>query len=306
MQASELRKVLVLINPRSGFMWSIDAVQQAIAAHWDSGDRNVMFQFTQGVDDGRRKAARAVADKVDLVLVVGGDGTLNTIGRELVGSDVCLGTIPAGSGNGLARHFGIPLSAVEAARTLATGRVERIDVGRIEGRPFFITCSIAWDAAIVRTFDRMPVRGILPYIFAGAYELFEYRSQPVTLKLDDGETLHIDDPLVCTMANLTQYGGGAVIAPQAQPDDGFLDLVVARQQHVPQLIAGIGKFLAGAVTDIPQVIYRRFRHLSIVRPSAAAAQIDGELVDFPAELHVDVAPRALNMLVPSAPLVPGA
>lgn len=298
MRASELRRVRVLINPRSGFMWSLDVVQQAIAAHWDTGDREVVFQFTQGVDDGRRKAARAVAERVDLVLVVGGDGTLNTVGSELVGSDVCLGTIPAGSGNGLARHFGIPLSAEEAARSLSAGHVLPIDVGRIEGRPFFITCSTAWDAAIVRTFDRMPVRGILPYIFAGAYELFEYRPQPVTLRLDDGETLQINDPLVCTMANLTQYGGGAVIAPQAQPDDGFLDLVVARQQHVPQLIAGLGKFFAGAVTDIPQVIYRRFRRLVISRPHPAPVQVDGELVDCPADLLVDVAPRALRMLIP--------
>jgi diacylglycerol kinase family enzyme len=212
---------------------------------------------------------------------------------------VCLGTIPAGSGNGLARHFGIPLSPVKAACKLVNGEVKRIDVGLVNERPFFITCSMAWDAAIVRSFDKMPMRGILPYIFAGAYELLEYRPSEVTMEFDDGgEPLVVSDPLVCTVANLSQYGGGAVIAPSAEADDGLLELVIARCQHVPLLIANIGKFLGGSIDDIPKVISRRFRSLVAHRPAAGIIQVDGELVDSPADVRISVNPRAINVLVP--------
>jgi diacylglycerol kinase (ATP) len=303
MNASDLRRVRVLINRRSGALWSAAAAQEAIEQHFGMVGREITHQFTHDEEDGRRKAGRAVQDRVDLLLVVGGDGTINTIGSELIGTQVCLGTIPAGSGNGLARHFGIPLAPDAAASCLAAGRVQRIDVGRIQGRPFFVTCGIAWDAAIVRTFERMPLRGILPYVFAGAYELFDYRPQPVDLDIDGVEQLHVADPLIFTAANLTQYGGGAVIAPQAQPDDGLLDLVIARRQHVPQLLASIGTFLSGAVMTIPQVIYRRFRRLTVRRPEPADVQLDGERMACPAELVIEVSPQALSMLVPPSDIV---
>jgi diacylglycerol kinase (ATP) len=298
-RATDLKQVRVIINPKSGLKSSFDALRIAMDRHWETPDREITYQFTQSLADSERKVLKAIDEGIDLLLVAGSDGTLSSVGRLLVGTDVCLGTIPTGSGNGMARHFGIPLSPDGAASALASGRVLDMDVGMLNDRPFFITCSMAWDAAIVRSFEKMPVRGILPYVFAGVYEFFEYRTQPVTLVLDDQEAFTVADPLVCTVANLSQYGGGAVIAPTAQPDDGILELVIARRKDVPMLIANLGRLISGTVQDIPQVIHRRFRSLVARRPKAAPVQVDGELIDCPAELTIACRAGGIRMLVPT-------
>lgn len=298
MQSLSGKRVRVLVNPRSGPRRNFEPIEQAVTDTWEAPDVEITYQFMRDVQDGERKARRAVEQGVDLLLVAGGDGTVNTVGKVLLGSDVCLGTVPTGSGNGFARHFGIPLSPGDAVRALKGAEIRRIDVGIANGRPFFVTCSMAWDAAIVRSFERSPVRGILPYIFAGAYEFFDYTPQPIVVEMDSGERIALPDPLVFTAANLTQYGGGAVIAPEALPDDGWLELVAVRRKHIATLLAHIDRILSGSITDIPRVVSRRFRSLWVERPAAAPLQMDGELVDAPARVEIHVVQKALNILVP--------
>jgi YegS/Rv2252/BmrU family lipid kinase len=293
------QRVRILVNKRSGFLWSFQAVQKAFDRYWDTPGNDLSYQFCRDPEDGRTKARRAAEQGFDVLLVVGGDGTISTAGSALIGSDTALGVIPMGSGNGFARHFAIPLKPEDAAKALAQGRIHSIDVGTVNDRPFLVTCSMAWDAAIVRSFEKSPVRGVLPYVFAGAYEFFEYDPQPITATLDSGEVLRFPDPLVFTVANLTQFGGGAVIAPDAEHDDGKLNLVVARHQDVPVLFANIVKLFNGAIAEIPAVVYRRFQTLTVERGRAAPIQIDGELVDAEESLRVAVKPSALKIVVPA-------
>ena len=297
---ANLRNVRVLLNRRSGFTWSFEAVQNAFDTYWDTPDRQLTYQFCKDPVDGSLKAKRAVDDGCDLLLVVGGDGTVSSTAASLMETRTALGVIPMGSGNGFARHFGIPLKPEQAARILARGIVRQIDVGTCNDRPFLVTCSMAWDAALVRSFEKSPVRGILPYLFAGVYGLFEYKPQPVTLKLDDREELHFRDPFVLTVANLTQYGGGAVISPTAQPDDGMLELIVARRQDIPAFLANIHKLIGGSLSELPKVVYRQFHRMVVEREYPAHIQADGELLEAPARLVFSVNKKPLNVLVPRA------
>jgi YegS/Rv2252/BmrU family lipid kinase len=260
---------------------------------------DLTYQFCQSVADGTQKARRAVEQGTDVIIVAGGDGTVSTVGRELIGTDVALGVVPAGSGNGFARHFGIPLEPRQAVKDLAQGAVKRIDVGVVNGLPFLVTCSMAWDASVVRAFERMPVRGILPYVLAGVQEFFEYAPQEFRVRVDGGEEKTFPDPLVFTAANLTQYGGGARIAPHAREDDGELELVVARRKHIAVMLANVSRFFDGTVNRIPQVVTRRFRRLAVRRESPAPIQVDGELVAAGEEVEVSVMPSALRVLVPA-------
>jgi YegS/Rv2252/BmrU family lipid kinase len=294
-----LRKILVLINPKSGLFSMFTNMRQAFDRDWERTGVELFYQFSHSKEDGIAKAKRAVENKFDLVIVSGGDGTVSTISRILVGTDTVLGVIPTGSGNGFARHFGIPLTVAKAVKALSGGSVRPIDVGLVNGEPFFVTCSMAWDAAIARTFEKSPVRGILPYVFAGVQEFFEYRPQDMTVELDDGESLDFRQPVIFTVANLTQYGGGAIIAPRAKEDDGKLELVVGEKKDFALILANLHRLFDGSIHRIPRIVTRSFQSMVVRREKADPIQVDGEVVDGPEVIEIGVRPAALKVLVPS-------
>lgn len=294
-----MRRIRVLFNPRSGVFTSIGETLKEMEAQWGGPDVELCFQLSRDPADGKAKTRRAIADGVETIVVVGGDGMVNSIGSELVGTEVVLGVIPTGSGNGFARHFNIPLTVSRAIAALSTAEPVRIDVGLANDIPFLVTCSLAWDAAIVRSFEKSPVRGVLPYVLAGAYELINYVPQPIEMELDNGQVHRFQDPLVCTVANLTQFGGGARIAPSARPDDGYLELVVACRRDAVRLVADFVRFFDGSLDQVEEVTTLRFSDLTARRSSPAQMQVDGELVDAPAEVRIRVLPKALSVLVPT-------
>lgn len=293
-----LKRVRVLLNPHAGRSFAVDQVAVAINQHWHGPGVDLTYQFSHDVEDGRAKTRRAIREGVDTILVAGGDGMVNTIGAELVGSGVALGVIPTGSGNGFARHFGVPLAVAEAAEALAGAERCQIDVGTANGRPFFVTCSMAADASLVKTFEKFPFRGILPYVFAAAYELFDYKPQAFHALLDGSEEVFFSNPLLFTVANLTQFGGGARIAPQARHNDGFLELVVIEKKDTPRALANVGRLFDGTLDMLPGVVTRRFRSLVVRREQAAVIQVDGESQDSGARVTVGVSAKALTVLVP--------
>jgi diacylglycerol kinase (ATP) len=299
-QKNTFRKVRVLVNPKSGLGTSFDSFWGIIEERFGGKEADVSYQFSHTVADGKRKTERAIQEGVDTILVAGGDGMVNSIGSMLVGTSTALGVIPTGSGNGFARHFGIPLDIQAAVCSLAQAHRIPIDVGMANGRPFFVTCSMAWDAAIVRSFEALPFRGILPYVFAAAAEWITFTPQPFQVEFDGRETVSFADPVICTVANLTQYGGGAQIAPKARPDDGFMEMVVVRQADLPYLLVNIGRLFNGTVDQLPQVFTRRFQSLVVHRQMKAPIQVDGELVTAGPDVEIRLRPKALFVLVPDS------
>lgn len=291
----------VLINPRSGLGVSLTALLNAFEKHWRDPAIDLAYQFSRSVEDGTAKVRRALREGADTIIVVGGDGMVNTIGSVMVGSSAALGVVPAGSGNGFARHFNIPLNLTRAVESLVNARRVTIDVGIANDQPFFVTCSMAGDAALVRYFEKSPVRGIVPYVFAAAYEMFEYRPQDFELVLDGRERLRINEVVVFTVANLTQFGGGARIAPHALPDDGLLEMVALPRAAAANILEGVPRLFNGTIAQLPGIVMRRFHRLDVIRRAPSVIQVDGEAVDAPAEVTVRVRRKALQVLVPSGP-----
>ncbi|NCC50347.1 MAG: diacylglycerol kinase family lipid kinase [Spartobacteria bacterium] len=301
--ASGLRKVRVLINPKSGLAWSFGAMQEVLERAWDMPDVDLSYQFSRSIEDGQAKARRAVDDGVDTIIVVGGDGMINSIGAVLVNTETALGVIPAGSGNGFARHFGVPLRPEQAAKSLPRGGRTKIDAGLVNDRHFFVTCSMAWDAALVRSYEKSPIRGILPYVFSAVSEFLNYHPQPLHVILDDKEELEFTDPVVFTVANLSQYGGGALIAPHACADDGFLELIVLLKKDTARVLPHITRLFDGSIRKIPDGLFRRFQRLELRRKKKAPVQVDGELVNEGTTLVVQVLPKALTIITPHVEIV---
>lgn len=295
-----MRKVLVLFNLKSGFGVSAASLFRVIGREWDCEGIDLCYQESKSPEDGKAKARRAVAAGVDTVLIAGGDGMINTIGAELVDTDVALGAIPIGSGNGFARHFGIPLHPQRAAAMLKQGRRQRIDVGLAAGRPFFVTSGLAWDADLVKGLEEMPVRGILPYYLAGFYRLLTYDPQDFRVELD-GAPLTFSRPLALTVANLSQYGGGAVIAPDTKPDDGRLTLVAIPRMEVVKLLTQIRRLFDGSIHKVPDIQIYSFRRMVVERVRPDPIQTDGELVEADRRFTIEVKPQALDVIIPKTP-----
>ncbi|MBT8042788.1 MAG: hypothetical protein KJN98_06425 [Pontiella sp.] len=292
-----MKQVLVLINPKSGTGGPYRYIT-AIEKIWDTPAHDVSFQFSQSAEDGADKVRRAIERGTDTVLVVGGDGMVNTIGSVLGNTDVRLGVIPAGSGNGFARHFKTPLHPEPAAQALLDGYTAPIDVGRVNGRLFFVTCSMAWDGALVETFEKYPFRGLVPYVLAGAQQLLEYRAQPFHTEID-GETLDFKHPLIFTVANLSQFGSDFLVAPDARADSGDLELVAIEKKNMPLVLSQVHRFIEKTFHQHPLVTNRHFKHMVVHRENESPIQIDGELLHTDKDVQIDVLPSALKVIIPN-------
>ena len=299
MTSPKPKRILVLINPNSGLGVSMRILLDTFQDVWDREDQMVTYQLSKSKEDSERKVDYAIQNGVETIIVVGGDGMINSVGSHLLDTGVVLGVIPTGSGNGFARHFEIPLNPEKAIRCLAGGKAMDIDVGTANGRPFFVTCSLAWDAAIVKSFDKSPVRGVLPYIFAATYELFDYKPELFEIHLDDQPVETVQHPMLFTIANLTQYGGGALIAPRARADDGCLWLTYALKADVPKLIPQLPKLLEGKINQIQGITSTSFHRLTVTRESSQPIQVDGELMPSGPEVEIGIRPKALKVLVPN-------
>ena len=294
------RKVRVFYNRRSGPGISrFQRVEESFERAWADVADEIGWYFPTTREDSRRKVRAALDDGADLVVAAGGDGTVSSIGVELAGTGVPLAVVPMGSGNGLARHFRQKLDAAEAVAQLAGGRVVPMDIARANGRPFLVSASVAWDADLVRAYDRLPMRGVGSYVLAGAMTLLDYAPQPLTVTVDGEEPFTIDDPLLFTVGNVSGWGGGALIDPASDASDGRLELVAGRKRDAARMLGDIAVVFSEGSRALPGAIHRSFAKMRVERPAPAPIQLDGERMDAEAAIEFTVDPGALRILVPA-------
>lgn len=162
-------------------------------------------------------AADAVARGVTRVLAVGGDGTINETAQALRRSSTALGIVPIGSGNGLARHLGIPLNPMQAIERALTGRPVVIDSGEINEHPFFCTAGLGFEAYVAHAFAQQPVRGLPTYVRTAFRAFWAYKPQRFKINGEEKELFSL------TFANAGQFGNNAWMAPTANIADGRLE-----------------------------------------------------------------------------------
>ena len=294
------RKVRVFYNRRSGPGASrFHRVEEAFSKEWKDAAEDLAWYFPASREESSRMVRAALADGADCIVVCGGDGTVSSIGRELVGTGVPMGVVPLGSGNGLARHFGQDLDPAASVAQLARGVLRDLDVGYADGAPFLVSASVAWDAELVRAYDRMPLRGVGSYVLAGAVSLLDYAPQPLTATVDGTETFTIEDPFLFTIGNVSGWGGGALIDPRSDPSDGRMELVAGRRRDAPRMLADIASVFTTGTSSLPGAICRSFRDLLVERPEARPIQLDGELVAAGRAVRFTVESGRMKILVPS-------
>ena len=298
-----LVKVAIILNPISGTGGRPHLIERKIAraqrAVEAAGVEGVVL-VTEAPDHAPELARRAVAAGATLVVVWGGDGTINQVASQLAFHDVTLAVIPSGSGNGLARELTIPCDT-DRAFAVAFGRHERvIDAGEIGGRLFFNVAGVGLDAEVAHQFaiNGLARRGFARYVEISARQLFSYQPREYSITAD-GMSIETT-ALVIALANGRQYGNGAIIAPGARLDDGTLELVVIAGRSAFTAIAQMPMLFSGRIAQLPGVTIMPVREVSIAAARGVVYHVDGEPCVGAESLRATIRPHALRVRVPSA------
>jgi len=291
-----LRSVFIM-NPVSGRPATRARRRERVAAFIGRHRLGARLLESQGAGHARELSRAAVAEGVDLVISVGGDGTMNEVGAPLVGRPAMFGIVPCGSGNGLARDLGVPQQVDRALDLLLDARVRVIDTGEVNGLPFFNVAGFGFDAEVSRRFNRCKERGLVSYFRLGFGALATVRTQPIMVE-PEGAPAETLPAFMTALANSTQYGNNAHIAPHARLDDGRLDVVVVKSGN-PVLAFWLGlRAFAGTIDRAAAVRSLQARAFTIRRPGPGPIHTDGEVHDAPATLEVRAVPASLRVLVP--------
>jgi YegS/Rv2252/BmrU family lipid kinase len=294
MPVTEPRRYLLLVNPSAGAGRARESLPGVTAAMSAAGleHRTVL---TTGIEHGCA-AATAAAAAGEIPVVISGDGLIGQVGGALAGGDVPMGVIPGGRGNDFARAIGVPDESEAAVAVLAAGNTRSIDVGEVNGKRFLCIASCGFDSDANRIANEARViRGNLVYAYAALRALIAWKPARFTITLD-GDRREFSGYSVAA-ANSRAYGGGMFIAPDAELDDGLLDVVTTGQTGKLHFLRNLPKVFDGKHVENEEVTVSRAAEVRIEADRPFAVYADGDhLADLPATVRV--LPRALGVIVP--------
>lgn len=290
---SEKKKILFLINPKSG-TGGKRSVPRLVRSLIDKQKYDVLIKETRYIAHACELTKEAVANGVDVVVAVGGDGTVNEVARSLIGSNAALGIIPCGSGNGLARHLGIPLDCRKAVEFLNKAVPVAVDYGRINGSPFFCTCGIGFDAFVSSSFARGSRRGLLGYMNQTLTDWLSYKPEVYEIESESFKKDYKAFLIAC--GNAAQYGNNAYISPNASMRDGLLSVTILEPFPATDVPLILGQLFGRTLARNGHIKTLEAKWLKIRRKSVGPVHFDGEPADMDAEIFVDIVPQGLNVM----------
>jgi diacylglycerol kinase (ATP) len=297
-------RAAVIINPVSGArgraaagVTRADLARRILSAEGIEID----IMVTERARHAPELVQRALDRGASIVFAWGGDGTVNEVASVLAFTGIPLAIIPAGSGNGFARGLRVARRPVDAILAALTGSDWRIDAGEFAGRLFFNVAGVGLDAHVARLFSARlhGERGVIPYVTTALRELFSYRAQSYTIRLPE-ETIRVGALLVA-LANSSQYGAAAEIAPHARPDDGVLDLVIVESMSPLGAVWRARHLFLGTLHRASRIRMRQVRDLEIEIPVPIDCHVDGEpFLATASPLAARIHPKALTVRVGGA------
>lgn len=298
-----MRKIVVIINPISGGK-SKDEIPQIAHEIFPDGDYCLEIFYTERAGHGYELAIQGMEEGADTIVAVGGDGTINEIGKALIrDTSVKFGIIPMGSGNGLARHAEIPMDIREALELIREGHSELIDYGDLNGHIFFTTAGTGFDAEVGQRFAELgqkptilAKRGPVTYLRAIFEMAMKYIPKEYTI-MTDNEVFH-EKAFFITVGNAAQWGNKFYITPRASQQDGMFTISVVK----PFLYIEAPKIAV-------QLMNRKFdqnehvrtitsRHIRIHSEDIGYAHVDGEPMFLESPLDVTMHAAGLRIIVP--------
>ena len=291
------RHLAFIINPKAGNIDHASSVLDKVESDLDLNKFTYSLEYTKNKGHARKLAANAVMDKVLAVIAVGGDGTINECASSLLGSEVVLGMIPVGSGNGLARDLGIFKHREQCLKIINNLQLKTIDCGVVNGTPFFCTAGVGFDAHVGKRFEDQKTRGFRGYIKTALMEYFSYEALDYLICLDNQE-IEIKS-FSLSFANACQFGNNAYIAPQSDPSDGFIDLCALEAFPKYRGLEMIYRLFTGTINRSQFMHVFRMKEAQVQCPPGTYYHIDGEVSSLEGNtLDIKVIPNAIEVLVP--------
>jgi diacylglycerol kinase (ATP) len=290
------KEILFLINPISG-IGKKNIIPKCIDKYLDKTKFNFQIKNTEFRKHGYR-IAFSEKSNYDIIVAIGGDGTVNEIGSALINSSTTLGIIPTGSGNGLARHLNIPLKIKDALFTINNYKVIQIDTASVNNIPFLGTCGFGFDAHIAKKFDEYHKRGFLSYARLINKEFKSY--QPLTFRVSTKCESFTKTALMYSVANSSQFGNGFTISPKSDLQDGIFEHVFLDNFKIKDI------FLMGRQFFNKQINQSKFFNsvdikeevrIEIINQKKSIYHLDGEAMENDSnQFIVKIVPLSLNVI----------
>ena len=288
------KSITFIINPISGTQ-NKDHIPSLIDELLDKTRFDYDVRLTEYRGHAAELTRQCAAEGRDIVVAVGGDGTVNEVARSLTHTQTALGVIPCGSGNGLARHLCLPMDTAKALQIINHCQIEPFDYGVINDLPFFCTCGIGFDAFISLKFAEAGKRGPVTYVQKVLEEGLKYKPETYILKDDTGTQSY--KAFLITCANASQYGNNAYIAPQASMSDGLMDVVIMEPFNVieaPQIAIDM---FSKTLNKSSRIKTFRTKHLTIHREEPGVIHYDGDPAMTGKDIDVHVEEKGIRIIV---------
>ena len=288
--------MIFIVNPISGTQG-----KKAILKWIDERLDRTLYEYevvkTEYAGHATEIAANAVKEGIDIVVAIGGDGTINETARSLIHSNTALGIIPCGSGNGLARHLRIPMDPKAAIDILNENNQIQMDYGKINNIPFFCTCGVGFDAFVSLKFADSGKRGLLTYLENTLHESLTYQPETYEIENEEGTVRHKAFLIAC--GNASQYGNNAYITPQASLTDGLMDVTILEPFTVLD-VPSLSFQLFNKTIDLnSRIKTMRAKKIKIHRNKPGVFHYDGDPIMGNEDLEVEIVPHGLNVITSS-------
>ncbi len=289
------KRIRFIVNPISGTQGK-DYILSLLDEKIDKNKFLWDVVYTERAGHAIEIAALAAEEKIDVVVAIGGDGTINEVGRSLVHTDTALGIIPCGSGNGLARHLHIPMEPRKALEVINDGVQDIIDYGKINGLDFFCTCGVGFDAFVSLKFANAGKRGLLTYLEKTLQESLTY--QPETYEIDTDDGVYKYKAFLIACGNASQYGNNAYITPRAALNDGLLDVTVLEPFTVLDVPTLAFQLFNKTIDQNSRIKTFRAKKLRIRRSKPGVVHFDGDPIEEGKDVNIEIIQKGLRVIVP--------
>lgn len=291
------KQVLFIVNPASGPRHhTAEDFSSLVSEYIDTTIFDFQIEITQYAGHASELSKKAVENKVDLIVAVGGDGTLNEVAGQLINTDAVLGIIPAGSGNGLARHLNIPMEMGQAISVINHGQILHMDTISVNDIPFLSIAGIGFDAFVAEKFAGNTTRGFRTYFNIVSTEYYYYKPQEYELIIDGNTETH--KSLFISFANSDQFGYNTSIAPNARVDDGLMDICIVQKIPLYSIPFTAPLLFIKQVHRSTFVNIIKAKEVTVQTDKTLVVNIDGEPISMKGPLNFCINPHSLKVIIP--------